>query len=56
MPVDARLLTLKWIGLNPDYEYKLYNDEDIDKFMMENLKIEKYTNMFNSYPMRIFKV
>ena len=50
------MLVLKWIGLNPDYEYHLFNDDDIAKFITENLKEEKFLQMYNNYPLPVLKV
>jgi len=40
--------------LNPDFEYRFYTDQDIDKFMKDNF--QEYYDKFNELPRKIMKI
>ena len=44
-----------WFSLFPDFEYKMWNDDDIDKLVSDNFP-EFYNNTYKNYDQKIKKI
>ena len=47
--------TLKWLMNNPNYEYQLFNDDEIDQYIHEKLTDKDLLNLFDNFPLNILK-